>query len=490
MKQRKLVTRLIRNYTTILILFAGVMLFIFFTLLNKQMISIQQEQLRDQGDTIAKNISSEKIVEENKEESSNHSGRMMGRMNHSNANNSYLELIGKLSNDDIYIVDEQGHSLFSSHMKDEAKELDSDGEELLKKVNHENKAVFFEQGDFSNNKRLGYGVPLLNESNQKYGTVIILSNKNSGFTQSLSDYHLLIWSIGLALVLTILISIVMAKKFIKPIHEMEKFTEELIQLNYDSVLDIKTKDELSELGNKLMILSNRLSFAKKEQDNKEKSQKLFLSQISHELRTPVMVIKNSLEALNEDFLNENEKKEYINHLMIETEQLNLLVNDLLELSRLQSTEFSITTEEINLNFVVEDSIRSYRNLLRDKHLTIKFNSQLEESDVFVGDYQRLLQLMKIVIDNALKYSKKDSEIEITLKKESVGYEIKVRNTPDFELSEEKVAHVFDAFNRGNEKKENGHGLGLTIAEQIVKRHSGKIYFQIIDKRMVEVVIRF
>lgn len=105
----------------------------------------------------------------------------------------------------------------------------------------------------------------------------------------------------IALLITVLISILIAKRFVKPIHQMSVFTEELIQMNYDTNLNINTKDELAELGNKLSVLSDRLKKAQKEQENKEHNQKLFLSQISHELRTPVMVIQNSLEALAGDF---------------------------------------------------------------------------------------------------------------------------------------------------------------------------------------------
>ncbi|MEG0254023.1 sensor histidine kinase, partial [Vagococcus sp.] len=351
------------------------------------------------------------------------------------------------------------------------------------------KPLFFEQGDLGNNKRLGYGVPLVNDQNKMYGSVIVLSRKDKTLTQSFADYHLLIWSVSIALIITVFISIGMAKKFVKPIHDMEQFTDDLIKQKYSSTLDIKTKDELATLGSKLAVLSDRLAFAKNEQDNKEKSQKLFLSQISHELRTPVMVIKNSLETLNSDFLNETEKKDYIHHLMKETEQLNLLVNDLLELSRLQSTEFSITTEELNLNYVIQDSMRSYRPILKDKNQSISFESDINEEPMFVGDYQRLLQLMKILIDNASKYSADNSVIDVHLKKVGNNYEVSVRNTPNFEIDEVRMSHIFDAFNRGSEKQENGHGLGLTIAEQIVKRHFGKIYFQIIDNSMVEVVIK-
>ena len=493
MTKRKIVTRLIRNYTIILVLFAGVMLTIFFTLLNKQESEIHLNQLQEQGDTIAKNIEESQIEnEERTEESTSRHSRMRHRMNRQSSTQSYLELISRLSNDDIFIVDDLGNPLYSSnHMsQEEPKELDEEGRFILDKVQGVKEPVFFEKGTLKDNNRIGYGVPLKNKEENVYGSVIVLSTKKGSFTQSLADYRLLIWSLLIALLITVLISIGMAKRFVKPIHEMGEFTDELIKQNYQSSLDIKTKDELAELGSKLIVLKNRLLNAQKEQDNKERSQKLFLSQISHELRTPVMVIKNSLETLNDDFLNEFERKEYLSHLMVEIEQLNLLVNDLLELSRLQSTEFSIVAEEVNLNYVVEDGIRSYRPILIQKKQQVNFSSNLSERDVFIGDYQRLLQLIKILIDNASKYSEKDQTIFIVVDKSLDEIQLIISNKTNQRLNQSELNHLFEAFNRGNVQNENGHGLGLTIAKQITKRHGGAISFNVLENQQVEVRIKF
>lgn len=489
MISKRITSRLIRNYTILLVLFSTVLLGIFFSLLNRQVATVHQEQLKEQGNIIAKNIMNEDlVVKEEKNENSRHS-RMMRQENHMATNNSYLQLISKLSTDDIFIVDEMGKSLISGHMMDEEpQELSQSGQEILEEITRTNQSTFFETGKLVNRGQMGYGVPLISENGNIYGSVIVLSTKTITVTQSIKDYRLLIWSILLALLLVVFISIWLAKSFVKPIHEMADFTEELIQMNYQNELDINTKDELAELGNKLSILANRLEVAKNNQNNKEQSQKLFLSQISHELRTPVMVIKNSLEALKGNFLDETERKNYIEQLLEETEQLNLLVNDLLELSRLQSTEFSIKKEELHLNDVLTDSVRSLRQRAIDEGNKININSQLKSSDTYQGDYQRLLQLMKILLDNALKYSPVDEIVVCSLNRTSEGYELEITNKSREKMTETESDTFFEAFNRGRIKKENGHGLGLTIAKQIVTRHQGDIQFNVANSNEVQVKV--
>ena len=484
MMSKKITTRLIRNYTLLLMLFSLVILFVFFSLLNRQATDIHKEQLIEQGDIIAKNIMEDELVsKETDDDMGSHSRRMRNR-NHMMTSNPYLNLISSLSTDEIFIVDTKGDSLISGHMMDEEpKSLDDDGRAILNVVLKSQEPTYLDQEI----KQKGYGVPLFDNEGTIYGSVIVISTKENTVTQSLKDYRILIWSILIALLIAIIISIYLARSFVKPIHQMADFTELLIQNDYHQDLDIKTKDELAALGSKLLILSDRLAIAQKEQENKEKSQKLFLSQISHELRTPVMVIKNSLEILEDNFLNENERQDYIKQLLKETDQLNVLVNDLLELSRLQSTEFSIKKEELHLKDVLDDSVRSLRQQMGDSNKIIVVN-HLNSADIYQGDYQRLLQLVRILLDNALKYSPENEEVNCSLIRTKKGYELEICNMSLEKIEEKESQTFFEAFNRGRFNQVEGHGLGLTIAKQIVTRHQGNIEFNVINPNKVQIKI--
>lgn len=492
-KQPKIMTRLILTYTLVLSFFAIVVLIIFFSLFNQQAHVIHGEKMKEQGDKIAEILVKDNYLEEEKNEEDNlsHHERMMKRNNHMSNTTDYLSLISQLSTDEIYVVNETGEFLSTSHMtNNQQNTLTDSGNTILNELKQNKKATFFEKSSLPNKSQLGYGVPILNSNQELLGAVILLSNKDNYFLGLGKDYQLLIWSVLIALLITVLISILIAKRFVKPIHQMSVFTEELIQMNYDANLNINTKDELAELGNKLTVLSDRLKKAQKEQDNKEHNQKLFLSQISHELRTPVMVIQNSLEALAGDFLDEVEKENYIKQLLLETKELNLLVNDLLELSRLQITEFSIEKEAVDFNQVIQDSLRSYRPLLIEEKREIIFNNQLTDVKIMIGDYHRLLQLTKILVDNSLKYSLEKSAIRINLLEKNNHLVLEVINELPKNAENFNTETIFESFNRGNQRDNKGHGLGLTIASQIVSRHHGEIKMDYLSSDEIKVSVLF
>lgn len=490
-KASKMTTRLIFTYTLVLALFSVVILIIFFSLFNQQAHIIHGEQMKEQGNMIAEIIVKENYLEEERPNNNvSHHEKMMNRKRHMSNTSDYLSLISRLSTDEIYIVNAEGEFFSTSHTNDGSTSLSTSGVEILNQLKSSHVATFYEKNSLSDKNQLGYGVPILDDNEEMLGAVIILSNKSNYFLGLGKDVWLLIWSILIALIVVVLISIVIAKRFIKPIHQMSDFTDELIKMNYEATLDIQTKDELADLGAKLSVLSNRLEEAKKEQDNKETNQKLFLSQISHELRTPVMVIQNSLEALASNFLNETERKVYIEQLLLETRQLNLLVNDLLELSRLQISEFSIEVEEVDLNQLIQDSLRSYRPILMEEKKDIMFNNKLASTEMIMGDYYRLLQLTKILIDNSLKYSQDKSSIEINLSKKADRLVLEIINELPKDAEKIDTKEVFESFNRGNQRDNKGHGLGLTIASQIVRRHHGEIKMDYVSNNKIRVSVLF
>lgn len=185
-----------------------------------------------------------------------------------------------------------------------------------------------------------------------------------------------------------------------------------------------------------------------------------------------MVIKSSLEAMEEGYLNAQEEKDYRHQLLIEVTSLQRLVNDLLELSRLESTEFHLQKEPLDLLDCLNDALRSYRIPFKEKQQTLQFTNQLSQKKLMNGDYQRITQMLKIVLDNAQKYSPEKAVIQLNLGMSGDALEIILTN-PLLDSSLD-TQQLFNSFQRGRNPGPSGTGLGLAIAKQVVLRHQGVI----------------
>lgn len=206
----------------------------------------------------------------------------------------------------------------------------------------------------------------------------------------------------------------------------------------------------------------------------EKMQKRFIADASHELKTPIAVIKGMVEILNrEDFDDEETRKEFLTQIDVEINRLNVLVKDLLQLSRLSMSNPILERKKINLCTIIDKAIASLEKEAVKKGLQIKKEYQ-NQDDVFC-DPMRMQQVILNLLSNAIKYSDTGS---ITLRTSSRGhfYVLEVEDQ-GMGLSAEDQEKIFDRFYRvddGRSRKSGGSGLGLAITKGIIEAHSGKL----------------
>ena len=189
----------------------------------------------------------------------------------------------------------------------------------------------------------------------------------------------------------------------------------------------------------------------------------FVANIYHMNLGPVTVIRGSVEALHDKVVTEPKQvEEYYSHLLAESIYLQRLVNDLLDLSRLQNAYFSLNKEEVNLLSIVHESVRSARRLCTEKDISINFESDMDV-EVINGDFDRLRQMILIILDNAIKFSSTGSTIDCT------KFYL-VNNRPWRRYKEEDLPYIFDRFYKCVMRKQGRNRLGLAIAKQIALRH--------------------
>jgi signal transduction histidine kinase len=233
-------------------------------------------------------------------------------------------------------------------------------------------------------------------------------------------------------------------------------------------------------------LSVRLDEASRESARLDTLRRDFVANISHELRTPVTVLRGSLESLCDEVVTEPELvKSYYRQMLNESLHLQRLVNDLLDLSRLQNVDFKFDLREINLSDVLDDVVRSARQMAQAKNIRIELH---QDSQLFsvVGDYGRLRQMLLIVLDNAIKFSGRDSTVDV----KRIGKEVTLTDY-GIGIPAQDLPYIFDRFYKTkSEQNKNGTGLGLAIAKQIADRQGVNISVVSKQNEKTEFVFRF
>ena len=203
-------------------------------------------------------------------------------------------------------------------------------------------------------------------------------------------------------------------------------------------------------------------------NNTFKKQKEFIEDASHELKTPLSVIIASTEALENDY---NEK--WINNIKYESERMNNLIINMLELAKSEHEE-TITKVNNNLSKIVELSILSMEVKAYEDNVKIKYD--IEKDINMLLDEVSIKELLSILIDNAIKHSYKNSTINISLKSSGNNIILLIKNKGD-NISSEDRDKIFERFYRvdkSRNRNNNRYGLGLAIAKNIVLNHNGEI----------------
>lgn len=313
---------------------------------------------------------------------------------------------------------------------------------------------------------LTVGQPVYGENGQ-IKAVLMLHSPVEGLREAVWEgLRILFVSLLVAAVLGMLLAVLFSWRFTKPLNVMKNVAEHLAERDYSARSNISQQDEIGELARTLDELAGRLQLADEESQKLEKLRREFIANISHELRTPVTVIRGSLEALRDGVVTEQEDvQEFHEQMYKESLFLQRLINDLLDLSRLQNTDFPIEKEPLNMVDVIHDAVRSSRQLGAEKRLQIT-SSVDEDCYMLNGDYGRLRQMLMVFLHNSIKFSPEGSELRLELE----GNRLKIIDH-GCGIKPEDVPHAFDRFYKArNEHNKSGSGLGLAIAKQIAQRH--------------------
>lgn len=193
--------------------------------------------------------------------------------------------------------------------------------------------------------------------------------------------------------------------------------------------------------------------------------------VSHELKLPLTTILGYSEMLT-DIL-EDEPKQYAREIRIQTKRLNQLIENFLDLARIESGQYTIRRIPFDLSVVILDAVNGVSHMADQKRITIDVDIPAKVTPL-VGDEPLFLQAIINILDNSVKFSPPSTSVQVKLIEEKDNFTLKITDQgPGIALKDQEA--VFDKFNRGSNKTTpQGFGLGLSLVKQVIDSHKGAI----------------
>ena len=306
--------------------------------------------------------------------------------------------------------------------------------------------------------------------------------------------HLKLAVAGTALIfITILSLFVLTRQFvIKPLKKLEDMTDEISKGNLDARVNIETGDELEKLGQRFNTMAQNLARGRDQMEEKvfqstkelsdanrelqtlDKLKSNFLANMSHELRTPLTVIRGGIDYLNRTVKKEDNRN-YLDIIDKNLARLIHLVSDLFDFTKIEGRKTEWSFDQVNLGVLIEEVLEIISPLSMDKNISISYK---HPGDVLVEmDLERIEQVLVNLIENAIKFSAPQTEIQINIEEDPTCVTVSVKNQ-GIGIAEENLKTIFDKFSTvpsAGIGKPEGTGLGLAICKAIIEAHDGKIW---------------
>lgn len=281
-----------------------------------------------------------------------------------------------------------------------------------------------------------------------------------------SVHHYLVWAALAALVLALLLSYLMTKRVLRPLSQMTRISRELAAGNFTNRVEVVSQDEVGELG--LAFNSMADSLARLEQLRKS-----MVSDLAHELRTPLTNLRGYLEGLSDEVVPPSVET----FRMLENEILRLvhLVDDLQQLTKADSAQAFLRRQALSCARVSGQLKVLFERRFAAKGIVLQLAITPPELQV-TADLDKLLQALRNLLENALRYTAAGGEVTISARAFDGGVEIAVCNSGGG-ISAADLPFIFERFFRADRSRSRAHGgagIGLSIVKQLVEAHEGQV----------------
>lgn len=312
------------------------------------------------------------------------------------------------------------------------------------------------------------------------GSAFIISNVQEMIPEMKEMIIDMIVSVVMILIFTAsMMAIWIYSGMITPIRRLQIATKNIMEDNLDFTIEAETQDELGELCRNFEEMRKRLKEYSEERLNNERQNRELISNISHDLKTPITTIRGYVEGIIDGVADTPEKMEhYIRTIYNKTNEMTHLVNELTLYSQINTNRIPYNFNKINVADYFRDCVEDLAMELESQNVSIRYMNYVSDDVMIIADPEQLGRVINNIVSNTLKYlDKRQGMIYMRIK--DVGDFIQVEIEDNGQgIAEKDLPYIFDRFYRTDASRNSatgGSGIGLSIVRKIIEDHGGKIW---------------
>lgn len=316
-----------------------------------------------------------------------------------------------------------------------------------------------------------YGIPVYDDRDVFCGAIVMITPLNE-IEEPLKDVYRIIWASAIfAIIMSSFIIYYFSERIIiRPLAIINNTAKKLSKGEVNKRVEIISNDEIGELAESFNYMADSLAKV-------EKARREFISNVSHEIRSPITSIKGFIGGILDGVIPKDKENYYLSIAYDEIQRLTRLVNDLLDLSAIEAGQFKLRIDEIDINEIIRLTVIKFETKIREKNLQVDvyFN---QDHQYVAGDRDRLIQVMTNLLDNALKYVNEGGNIRISTKIKGDKILISVFNDGPT-IPKEDISHIWDRFYKSDKSRTSkiSTGLGLPIVRNILTQLGEDIWVE-------------
>lgn len=284
-------------------------------------------------------------------------------------------------------------------------------------------------------------------------------------------FRLFMVAVAVAVFAAFILIFFLSRRLSNPLKMINKAAKTIASGQFENRVSIQSHDEIGELADTFNSMAESLQ-------NLEEMRKSFIANVSHELRTPMTTITGFIAGMMDGTIPPERQNQYLSIVLDETRRLSRLVNDLLDLAKMEAGENQLHIREFDINELIRIAVIKFETKITQKNIHV--NVYFEDEHCMVkGDIDSIQRVVTNLLDNAIKFCSSDQNIDIEVKTKGKKVYISVQDH-GIGIPEEELKYIWDRFYKTDKSRANdkmGTGLGLAIVKNIINQHQEEIWVE-------------